>query len=276
MLNVRSPGIFARRVGVVSAPTAPYCGGETQMDMFEVVIEKPAPRQEPPAPEPLALPTVLKRDDLRVNERNSLRKLLRRISRRRARQLWDLALHVPGFIAFGAGPVPRELLLHHWLELMDLAVHLPGLVVLGVRIRLAGFGCVARSQPIVVFKYLGQYLANSFDTSTRLRIMSHHYRTLAARLPNLGKLGFPANELALWSHRVELDTFTIGLCIPNYYYWSMEGDLSLVFSVNGVRVHRLSFTCIPGKEAGLETGTALLVGGSQGFAGTSTLVRQAS
>jgi uncharacterized protein len=104
--------------------------------------------------------------------------------------------------------------------------------------------------------------------------MSHHYRTLAARLPDLGKLGFPWNEIVLWSDRVELDTFTIGLCMPASHY--LEGDLSLVFSVNGVRLHKLSFTCIPGKEAGLEVGTALLVGGSQGFPGTSALIRRAS
>jgi len=62
--------------------------------------------------------------------------------------------------------------------------------------------------------------------------------------------------------------------MPANHY--LEGDLSLVFSINGVRLHRLSFTCIPRKEAGLGTGTALLLGGSQGFPGTTALIRQAS
>jgi len=155
-----------------------------------------------------------------------------------------------------------------------LALNLPGLIALGARIHRAGFGYAACCQPALVFKYVGQYLGKSFDTAARLRIMSHHYRTLAARLPDLCKLGFPRNEIVVWSHRVELDTFTIGLCMPATQY--LEGDLSLVFSVNGVRLHKLSFTCIPGKEAGLEAGTALLVGGSQGFPGTSALIRQAS
>lgn len=191
-----------------------------------------------------AFPAVLERDELRIEEWTSLRSKLRRISRKRARQVIDLALHVPGLIA------------------------------LGVRIHWAGFGSAARSQPVLVFKYLGQYLANSFGTAARLRIMSHHYRTLAVRLPHLDKLGFPTNEVVLWSHRVERDTFTIGLSMPARHY--LEGDLSLVFSVNGVRLHRLSFTCIPGKEVGLEVETVLLVGGSQGFPGTSALIRQAS
>jgi uncharacterized protein VirK/YbjX len=157
---------------------------------------------------------------------------------------------------------------------MDLGLHLPGLIVLGARIHRAGFGYAARTQPVLVFKYLGQYLALSFGTAARLRILSHHYRTLAARLPELGQLGFPRNELTLWSYRAESDTFTIGLCMPARDY--LEGDLSLIFSVNGVRLHKLSFTCIPGKEAGLEARTALLVGGSQGFPGTTALIREAS
>src|SRR5205085_12227254 len=93
-------------------------------------------------------------------------------------------------------------------------------------------------------------------------------------LPDLRELGFPRSEIVLWSHRVEPDTFTIGLCLPANH--SLEGDLSLVFSVNGIRLHKLSFTCIPGKEVGLNAETALLVGGSQGFPGTTELIRRAS
>jgi len=156
-----------------------------------------------------------------------------------------------------------------------MALHLPWLIVLRARIRQAGFGDAARSEPVFVFKYLGQYLANSFGTTARLRIMSHHYRTLAARLPVLAKLGFPRGEILLWSHRVELDTFAIGLCMAENWHY-LEGDLSLMFSVNGDRLYRLTFTCIPGKEAGLEGGTALLVGGSQGSPGSSDLIRRAS
>lgn len=191
-----------------------------------------------------AFPAVLELNELRIDEWPSLRSKLRQNSRKRARQFMDLVLHVPGLIALGA------------------------------RIHQAGFGSAARSQPVLVFKYLGQYLANSFGTAARLRIMSHHYRTLAVRLPHLDKLGFPTNEVVLWSHRVERDTFTIGLCMPARHY--LEGDLSLVFSVNNVRLHKLSFTCVPGNEVGLEAETALLVGGSQGFPGTSALIRQAS
>jgi uncharacterized protein len=202
-------------------------------------------RQEAPAPEAPALPAVLERDEFRIEEWTSLRSILRRNPGKRTPQV------------------------------MDLALHLPGLIALGARIRRAGFGGAARTQPALVFKYLGWYLAKSFGTAARLRILSHHYQTLAARLPDLGKLGFPRNEIVLWSHGVELDTFTIGLCMPAYLDY-LEGDLSLVLSVNGIRLHRLSFTCIPGKEAGLEVGTALLVGGSQGFPGTSALIRQAS
>src|SRR5262245_28067219 len=158
-----------------------------------------------------AFPAVLELDDLRIDEWPSLRSKLRQISPKRARQVIDLALHTPGLIALGA------------------------------RIHQAGFGSAARSQPVLVFKYLGQYLANSFGTAARLRIMSHHYRTLAARLPDLGKLGLPKNEIVLWSHGIDRDTLTISLCMPARNY--LEGDLSLMFSVNEVRLHKLSFTC---------------------------------
>ena len=187
---------------------------------------------------------VLERDELRIEQWTSLRSKLRRTPRKRARQVLALARHVPGLIG------------------------------LAEQIRRAGFGHAARCHPVLVFKYLGQHLANSFGTAARLRILSYHYGTLASRLPGLGKLGFPRNEIVLWSHRPEVDTFTIGLCMPGSHY--LEGDLSLVFSVNGIRLHKLTFTCIPGEEAGLEAGTALLIGGSQGFPGTSDLIRQAS
>jgi uncharacterized protein VirK/YbjX len=189
-------------------------------------------------------PAVLELDQLRTDEWPSLRSKLRQVSRKRARQVMDLTFHVPG------------------------------LMLLGARIHRAGFGSAACSQPVLVFKYLGHYLANSFGTAARLRIMSHHYRMLADRLPDLDRLGFPANEIVLWSHREERDTFTVSLCMPARHY--LEGDLSLVFSVNGVRLHKLSFTCVPGTEVGLEAETVLFVGGSQGFPGTSALIRQAS
>jgi uncharacterized protein len=216
------------------------------MKVFASRIRKPAPlrRQKTAATEASGLPTVLERDGLHIDEWTSLRSILRRDLRKRARQVMDLALHAPGLIA------------------------------LGVRIRRAGFGYAARCQPVVVFKYLGQYLASSFDTAARLRIMSHHYETLAARIPDLRKLAFPRNAIVLWTHCVELDTFTIGLCMAANQY--LEGDLSLVFSINGVRLHTVSFTCTPGKEVGLGAGTVLIIGGSQGFSGTSALIRHAS
>ena len=188
-------------------------------------------------------PAVLEPDVFRVED-SSLRSKLRRNPRKRARQL------------------------------VDLAVHLPGLIALAARIHRAGFGYAARSEPVVLFKYLGHYLANSFDTATRLRIMSHHYETLAACLPDLAGSAIPRNGMLLWSHPVELGTFTIRLCMPAGSY--LEGDLALVFSVNAVRLHKLAFTCVPGDEVGVEAGTALLIGGSQGYPGTSALIRPAS
>ena len=160
------------------------------------------------------------------------------------------------------------------LQLVGLAKNVPGLVRLVARIYRAGFGHAARSEPVLVFKYLGHYLANSFATALRLRIISHHYRTLAARLPKLGESGFPRHDIVLWAHHVEHDTFSITLCLPGLQY--LEGDLSVVFSINARPLHQLSFTCIPGKEVGLEAETALFVGGSQGFPGTSRLIRHSS
>jgi uncharacterized protein VirK/YbjX len=190
-----------------------------------------------------AFPAVLKHDDFLI-EYASLRSMMRRSPRKRARQL------------------------------VDLAIHGPALITLAASIHRAGFGYAVRCEPVLLFKYLGQYLANSFGTAARLRIMSHHYETLAARFPGVGKLGFPRNGMFLWSHRVELNTFSIRLCMPADSY--LEGDLSVVFAINGVRLHKLSFTCIPGQEAGLGAETALLIGGSQGFPGTSDLIREAS
>jgi uncharacterized protein VirK/YbjX len=160
------------------------------------------------------------------------------------------------------------------LQLIGLAKNVPGLVGLVARIHRAGFGHAARCEPVLIFKYLGRYLANSFRTAPRLRIISHHYQTLADRLPALGKFGFPRDEIVLWSHQVVDDTFSISLCMPGPQY--LEGDLCVVFSMNGVRLHQLAFTCIPGKEVGLEAETAFLIGGSQGFPGTARLIRQAS
>jgi len=188
--------------------------------------------------------SVLERDELRIERWTSLRSKFRTTPGKRARQILALIRHVPGLIG------------------------------LADQIRRAGFGAAARSHPVLVFKYLGQHLANSFGTATRLRILSHHYGTLAERLPDLRKLGFPHNEIVLWSHRADATTFTIGLCMPASHY--LEGDLSLVFSVNSIRLHKLSFTCVPGEEAGLKARTALLIGGSQGFPGTSELIRHAS
>gem|GEM_PF-6946797 len=194
-------------------------------------------------PEFLAFPTVLEQDHFRTEEHPSLRSKMRRRPGKRARQLVELAIHAPELFALVA------------------------------RIHRAGFGYAARSEPVLLFKFLGQYLSNSFDTAARLRSMSHHYETLAVHFPDLGRSAFRRDGMLLWSHRAGLDTFTIRLCMPGASY--LEGDLSLVFSVNGNPLHKLSFTCIRGEEAGLEVETALLIGGSQGFPGTLALIRQA-
>jgi len=186
----------------------------------------------------------LRVSDLKVSEWTSLGTRLRSLSWKRLRQVASFIPCIPGYLRL------RRILRD---TRMDQAV---------------------RIQPVMAFKFLGGYLALSFKTGERLRILIYHYLRLGAMMPGLAHRGFPARKAMLWSHRCEMDCLSVSLALPGAHF--LEGDLSLVASWNERKLYKLTFSFIPGELVGNDFTKAILIGGSQGFPGTGPLFRQAA
>lgn len=213
----------------------------------------PAPKAAPAAapalpsasPDFLPAPRVdLRMSELKDSEWTSLRSRLTSLSSKRIRQMARFIPHIPGYLRLRS-------------------------VIKDARMAQA-----VSIQPVMAFKFLGGYLALSFRTGERLRILMHHYRRLGKMMPGLEQRGFPARKVLLWSHRTELDCLSVSLALPGAHF--LEGDLSLVAAWNERKLYKLTLTFVPGDAAGADGKEAILIGGSQGFPETGPLFRQAA
>jgi uncharacterized protein VirK/YbjX len=134
-----------------------------------------------------------------------------------------------------------------------------------------GHSLYIRRFPTALVKNLSPYLAGSFGTEARTRILLHHYQTMK----RVAKSGFMMQLLkapvSLWQLSEPGFIATMALAIPNHFV--REGELSLVLSTNGEKLAELSFTLVRGCEVNMPYETVLMIGQVQGGANLREAIR---
>lgn len=134
---------------------------------------------------------------------------------------------------------------------------------------------LAVRHPAIRYKYLrANYLMGSLSTSDSLYTMIHHYRSLGARIKPCFFARLFDESPAIWEHHDQGHDFKIRLSFPRHLRKSAEmhdheGDLSLIFEMDGTPLYVLCMTLVPGKIAASRWGVrnlggAMFVGRVQG------------
>jgi uncharacterized protein VirK/YbjX len=119
-----------------------------------------------------------------------------------------------------------------------------------------------RRYPMLAFKYLGDYVALGLPVSARRSIFVSHFKSLQ-RLFNAGFLeSVQRSAPTLWRATVEQRAFHVTLELIGVL--GCEGELRLVFYMDGSEVYRLIFVFASGREFGLPDQEVLIVTGIQG------------
>ncbi len=136
------------------------------------------------------------------------------------------------------------------------------------------FAELTSKHPHLPFTYLRAYLSKRFTVSARCSAFIHHYSYLHAKLPDdlLSTILF--SRLTLWEESIEAHRYSLTLGFSNPI--RNEGELSISFMVNDIRVSLLSFTIVPGSLVGLDVEHAFLISRMQGVQGYFQQIRRAT
>lgn len=129
-------------------------------------------------------------------------------------------------------------------------------------------------RPKLGYKYLYRpYLVQSLSKKTRLRILDHHYRFLAARVTDDFFARIYDGDVELWRADGDGAVMAITLAFPVYWEHDYEGDLLVNFNCEGKCIYSLTFTIVPGDAIGIPAPNLVLVSAVQGRAGMSDQIQ---
>jgi uncharacterized protein VirK/YbjX len=121
---------------------------------------------------------------------------------------------------------------------------------------------LASKYPLLAFKYLGSYVALDLPLATRRSIFVNHFQLLQRKFAGGFLASMDGLPIAVWRKTIGQRRFdvTIGL----NYVIEHEGDLVLVFRMDGIMVYRLMFVFASGHDFHLPDETIIIVSGVQG------------
>ena len=123
------------------------------------------------------------------------------------------------------------------------------------------------------FNYLGEYLARFLKRPARLEIFKFHYKVLLSSVNSVFFNRIIDGHIELWKEYKGQDNYLIGLTFPNC---ALEGDLSLFFSCNNIRLFTVNFTIAHGALLNIPTEKVVFVGRIQGEVGVIDLIKSAT
>jgi uncharacterized protein VirK/YbjX len=119
-----------------------------------------------------------------------------------------------------------------------------------------------REQPLLPLKYASPYVALGLSTRVRRSILSAHYQFLRQKFrPTF--LDSVLGSLPLWLATMGAQEFQISIDFP---YSNTEGDLQLVFRMDGTKVYKLIFVFASGRDFDLADDMVIAVTNIQGAA----------
>jgi len=116
--------------------------------------------------------------------------------------------------------------------------------------------------PLLPFKYLGKYVALGLPLATRRSIFVTHFQFVQRKFNNSFLASMDSLPITVWQRAIGQRTFdvAIGLNYPAH----REGDLMLIFRMDGVMVYRLFFVFASGRYFHLQDATVIVVPAIQG------------
>jgi uncharacterized protein VirK/YbjX len=119
---------------------------------------------------------------------------------------------------------------------------------------------VARKDPMLTFRYLGNYVALGLPLAMRRSIFLTHFQFLQRRFDNGFLTAMDDSPIPIWRKAIGQRTFDIALALND----TIEGHLQLLFRMDGVMVYRMMFVFAPGQDFRLPDKTIILVSAVQG------------
>ena len=147
-------------------------------------------------------------------------------------------------------------------RLLDAATHLRRHRRVTAAVAATPFAGIRTRQPRLAVKYLNPlHLAAGLSSSARAAAMVHHYDMLRTRVHPAMLTTILGDGATIWTHEDSATRHAVILCFS--HPTDNEGELTLEYRVDGVTLHVLSFTFVPGCVVGADT-AVLLVSRLQG------------
>jgi len=142
-------------------------------------------------------------------------------------------------------------LLAHWTDHRRLlkVLHLPDIKPL------------VQKNPIIAYKYLGDYISSHFTLEDRRKILEDHYHYIHNYFPQRMLLNL-VDGVVLWRNMNTEKPIRIELMLSEHSW--MEGELLLKLFFCDQVVYTLTFTVIQGQMLDIDQTYVLLVGGLRG------------
>ena len=133
--------------------------------------------------------------------------------------------------------------------------------IVGLALNRTVFRCVVERYPDTAHMYKWHYLSCSFSWRDRLHSIINHYRFIDKHfLPNF-MISIMEGEILLWEELQDANRYSISIV---YDIHCLEGDLSLIYKINGELVYTLAFAVIPGRIVNMRAVQVLFISRIQG------------
>ena len=119
---------------------------------------------------------------------------------------------------------------------------------------------VARKYPLLTFRYLGNYVARGLSPAMRRSIFLTHFQFLQQRFDRGFLAAMDSSPITIWRKIMGQRTFDIALGLND----TIEGNLLLLFRMDGIVVYRIMFVFAPGHDFHLPDKTIILLSAVQG------------
>jgi uncharacterized protein VirK/YbjX len=176
--------------------------------------------------------------------------------------MWKLAMT-------GLPMVPARLRKAAWIVLHPHTFFRVATALASARIRY-----ILQTEPRLVFKYLGPYIAAHLSRRERASILIDHYTFIGDRLGEDFLRKVVDSRLELWRQDGGKHAYRIVLTFPRSTH--DEGDLALIFEADGIDIYTLGFAIGPASISGVLDSRALYIARVQGKAKGLPLIRDAT
>jgi uncharacterized protein len=121
---------------------------------------------------------------------------------------------------------------------------------------------LASKYPLLAFKYLGSYVALDLPLATRRSIFVAHFEFLQRKFAGSFLASMDSLPITVWRKIVGQRNFDVIIGLNHVI--EREGDLLLIFRMDGIVVYRLMFVFASGRDFHLPDETIIVVSGVQG------------